>query len=361
MPVYNVAPYLEECVHSIFSQEADELFEVIMLDDGSTDNSLEIAQRLSAQYDGRLTVLRHPVNKGISAARNGVLDAARGTYIWHVDPDDWMFPSALKQLFAILKKEEPDLVLCDFSKKAGEKTASFVGAANSLEHDREALVFGIFSPRKMHCWSKISKRSLWRGASGNDLRFPDGKVFEDISSTPFLLLRARTYYYAPETWIFYRQRSDSILGLMSRGKGFDEVRHNQLAHALVGFKEKLQAELGNVHPDTQFAIAHFVARSFSQIGFKLLRERMFKQSWRKTRRMMGEYEAITQSASILTFAQLQKAYRKRGIYLRAAVLGLFRLISVQVPPRPVAESDITKALFVGENTDLSVEPVAKTR
>jgi glycosyltransferase involved in cell wall biosynthesis len=361
LPVYNVGPYLAECIHSIFGQPADEPFEVILLDDGSSDNSLELAQQLQSQYDGRLTVLRHPDNRGISAARNGLLDAARGTYVWHVDPDDWMYATALNRLFAILRKEEPDLVLCDFSKKEGKKTVSFNGVANSLEQDREALVFGIFSARKMHCWSKVSKRTLWRDGPENDLRFPNGKVFEDISSTPYLLLRARKYYYAPEKWIFYRQRRDSILGLLSRGKGFDEERHNQLANALVGFKEKLQQELGEVSAETKFAIGHFLARSYSQIAFKLLRERMFKQSWSKTRQMMGEYEAITESASILTFSQLQRVYRERGVYVRAAVLGLFRSIALSAPHKPVAESGIASVTFASENTDLSVEPAAKTR
>jgi hypothetical protein len=215
----------------------------------------------------------------------------------------------------------------------------------------------------MHSWSKISKRTLW----GDDFRFPEGRIFEDIASTPFLLLRARSYYYAPRKWIYYRQRHDSIMGLVSRAKGFDECGQGNLASALTGFKDAMQARLGNVEPETNFVIAHFLARSFTQIGFKLVREKLFRQRWSEIRRLMRVYRAQTEAASPMTFAQLTTEYRKKRIYLRRIVLQIFCWIAGP-RPHPVVPHSLKSVEPVAPITsnganipNLPVEPQVKKR
>ncbi len=331
LPVYNVAPYLEECVHSIFNQGGGDAFEVILLDDCSTDGSAQLADKLRSQYQGRLQLLHHHTNGGLSAARNSLLAASKGSYIWFLDSDDKLWPGSLSRLLDILNDHAPDIVLCDYSKDDGPQIPSFYGPAHTLQQDTQALVCGIFAARKMHSWSKITSRSLW----GDDLRFPVGELFEDVATTPYLLLRSQSYYYAAEKWIYYRQRHDSILGLISRSKSFDVDGHRHLAGALNGFKKTLGMELGDIKPATQFAIAHFLARSFTMIGFKLIRERLFKQSWQETRSMMAGYALLAEAESPITFSALQRAYWNKRIYARLAVLWFFRAISDQ---REVAAS-----------------------
>jgi glycosyltransferase involved in cell wall biosynthesis len=333
LPVYNVAPYLAECIESIISQNAEARFEIVLLDDCSTDGSRQIAERLCRENPDHMRLLLHTENAGLSAARNTLLSAASGEYVWFLDSDDKLFPTALNSLLAILDQHTPDIVLCDYSKDNGPQIGSFDGIAGTLQNDTQALVRGIFSARKMHSWSKISRRTLW----ADDLRFPVGALFEDIASTPYLLLRARSFYYARQKWIFYRQRHDSILGLISRTKGFDEKGHGHLAGALTGYKEVMARALGAVDPETNFAIAHFLARSYTQIGFKMVRERLLRQSWQKTAQMMGQYQAITESASPMSFAELQTAYVRKGKYTRLLVLRLFRAIAK--PPVVIFATD----------------------
>jgi glycosyltransferase involved in cell wall biosynthesis len=323
LPVYNVAPYLAECIESIVSQNGGCRYEIVLLDDCSTDGSRQIAEQLCAQHSGCMRLLYKTENAGISAARNALMDAAHGEYVWFIDPDDKLFPYALNSLFAVLDRHSPDMVLCDFSKNNGPQIAAFDGPAGMLQQDRRALVRGIFTVRKMHCWSKIFRRALWEGA----VRFPEGQIFEDIACIPYLLLRAGSYFYVQEKWIFYRQRRNSVLGLISRAKGFDEKGHGQWAGALTGYKEALQCELGAIDAETNFAIAHFLARSYTQIAFKLIRERLLRQSWQKTAQMIGQYETVTESASPLSYRELQTAYGRKGKYTRLLVLQLFQAMA----------------------------------
>ncbi len=347
-PVYNVAPYLEECINSVLSQEPGIALEIIMVDDCSTDNSLQIARQLCVRHPDRLQLIERARNGGIGAARNTALAVARGRYIWFLDPDDKLFAGALASLVTILDKHAPDIVICDFSKDDGPQISSFDGPANIVQHDTQALVRGTFSARKMHSWSKISKRSLW----SDDFRFPEGRIFEDIASTPFLLLRARSYYYAPQNWIYYRQRRDSVMGLVSRAKGFDETGQGNLASALTGFRQEMHKHLGDVDPATNYAVAHFLARSFTQIGFKLIREKLFRMRWSDIKAMMQHYRAQTQSASPMSFEQLAQAYRAKGVVTRRIILQIFCHIA---GPCPALHSSETKI------PNFAIEPQVKKR
>ncbi|MBE6956909.1 MAG: glycosyltransferase [Ruminococcaceae bacterium] len=106
IPVYNRADYLEECVESVFAQSHGEL-EIILIDDGSTDNSLALCHELR-QRDGRVRVLES-AHLGVSGARNMGLDAARGEYVFFLDSDDIIHPELLKTLLAGLLENEATL------------------------------------------------------------------------------------------------------------------------------------------------------------------------------------------------------------------------------------------------------------
>lgn len=113
IPVYNVEAYLAECVESVMAQ-AGEGVEVLLLDDGSPDGSWALMQALSGRWPGRLWLLQHERNGGLSAARNTLIDAAQGEYLWFLDSDDKLLPGAIDALRAIVRQHAPDLVLCDF-------------------------------------------------------------------------------------------------------------------------------------------------------------------------------------------------------------------------------------------------------
>lgn len=323
IPVYNVELYLSECVESIFAQNPKYPIEILLLDDCSTDNSEVIAMQLCQKYDGKISLLTHSENRGISAARNSLLEAASGEYIWFLDSDDKLLASSLEKLDEIVTRHKPDVILCDYSRKNGIRITTFDGPAGSLETDREALVRGVFTERKMHNWSKIALRSLW----GHDLRFPEGKLFEDITICSRLLLRAKSYFHAPENWVYYRKHEESLTQRVAKAAGFDEANHDDYASALAGFSEQLEAELGPVNPATHFAIAHFQAKIFRQTGFKIIKAIGLRGRIKGMVRLIRRYRKIIEADSPVPFDELLKHYWARSHISSLFLLGLFCLLA----------------------------------
>ena len=112
LPIYNVERYLEECIRSILNQGYQN-YELILVDDGSTDNCPAICDAYAAQFD-QIRVL-HKRNGGLSSARNVGTEEARGMYIWWVDSDDRIEPGALEILYGVTSREEPDIVKFNFN------------------------------------------------------------------------------------------------------------------------------------------------------------------------------------------------------------------------------------------------------
>lgn len=221
LPVYNVSAFLDECFASIFQQQLDGV-EIIAINDCSTDDSLIKLQAIARAASAPVTILQHAQNRGLSASRNTMLEASQGDYIWFLDSDDALHPNAVAELRSIVGQHAPDLILCDFNVWRTNSTLkhqlrgenhkkTFTGPAAQLLSDPEALFEGIYLARNLHIWSKISRRELW----GEDLRFPEGKVMEDMVITPRLALRAKSYFYQPQVWVAYRQREGSILSTLN--------------------------------------------------------------------------------------------------------------------------------------------------
>jgi hypothetical protein len=263
VPVYNVQPYLHECLASVVEQ-ADGGVQILVLDDCSTDGSGELLQELAQRWPGRLQLLRHAANGGLSAARNTMIDAARGEYLWFLDSDDKLLPGAIAGLRAIVQAHAPDVVLCDFTvwrererlkhRLRGERhRRSFDGPARRLVQDRCALLAGMLSTGQLHAWSKISRRALW----GADLRFPPGAYFEDMAAMPLMALRAASFYYEPLPWVAYRQRASSILAGMNLAKALDQ------SAALLPFARALRASPCGTDERLRLALAQQAARSLA--------------------------------------------------------------------------------------------------
>ena len=199
LPVYSVEPYLAACAESILSQ-ADSGVELVFVDDASADGSAALLTALQAAHPDRVRLLRHAVNGGISAARNSLLDAARGDYLWFIDPDDLMEAGALAALKAVVDGHAPDWISCDFRsfddatgqprRTRHTHQASFSGPANVLSEDTALLVRGLLQTGQLHPWSKVIRRVIWPA----ELRFPVGRVFEDLAVFPRLALHASRFF-----------------------------------------------------------------------------------------------------------------------------------------------------------------------
>jgi len=308
LPVHGVGRLLDECVASILDQDIGGI-ELVFVDDASTADD---AQRLAAWQAHRpdvIRVFRHERNRGVAAARNTLLDHARGEWLWFVDPDDRVEPGALAALQAVVAAGAPDLVLCDFRSFRGGVTerahvSTFDGPHGVLTRDRDALVAGLFRTGQMHPWSKIVRRAAWPAA----LRFPEGRVFEDLAVYPRLALVVESFVHVPSPWIAYRQRAGSILAQLS------ERKLDDWTEALVGYPVQLRDAGVRLRDDTLFEIAHFSART-------LLRA---VRRWRAlcTHAYAGErlqaYAARWRASSPLPAQELARAYLRRRMFGRWA-------------------------------------------
>jgi hypothetical protein len=262
VPAHNVRQYLAPCIESIFASGTEGI-EVLVLDDCSTDGSYELAMALQARYGAAFRLLRHPNNQGVSAARNSLLAASTGDYLWFVDSDDLLMPGAMESLQAVVAQHQPDLVMCDFRTLRDRFTwkhrlrgelhrRTFAGPHHTLLTDNDALLAGAFELGQLHLWSKVAHRSLW--AQG--LQFPVGHFFEDVALVPALLLRAKRFVYCDEVWVGYRQRAGSILATRSSGKNADMMR------ALACLPLLQQGVCRPLSESAKFQASYFAAKSF---------------------------------------------------------------------------------------------------
>ncbi len=331
VPVYKVEAYLHECALSILAQ-ADADVEILFLDDASPDGSTAILKDLQHAHPNQVRLLRHDLNHGISAARNTLLNAAQGEYLWFIDADDILELGALASLKHIIDTHSPDLVLCDFrrlqdhgdgrARFLDEHIATFQGPSNEALKDPNLLVKGLFQTGQWHPWSKIVRRSAWPSV----LAFPEGRIFEDLAVFPRLVLRIQSFYHAQQVWMVYRQRPGSALS------GLTEARLTEWMQALAGYANEIESAPVQLSRSTRFEIAHFCARTFIRASKKLHR---FKTP--TAHKALSHFPKLWQSASPLSSSELISGYLLRGRWLRALQFMFWmRLSQSHLKTRPPA-------------------------
>lgn len=324
VPVYNVAPFVEECLFSILEQlEGRRGVEVILLNDRSTDGSADLCEAIIARCSSNVRLLHHAENSGPSAARNTLLDVARGEYVWFVDADDKLLLGAIQAVQTIATTNRPDVILCDYVREGGERYVTFGGPVRSVGRCTETLVAGVFAKRRLHAWSRVWKRELF----GATIRFPEGACFEDAATIPWLLLKADSFYYAAEPWIYYRSRPGSIMARLAKTRAFDVRRNDDLASALSGFHRELADALPHAGPKTRAVVAHFQSREFVKIAKRLARGLRHETSWAQLRSETARYRTAMEVHSPVPFAVVARQYLAQGKIGRAAALGLALAIS----------------------------------
>lgn len=210
VPVYQVESYIYACLDSLRCTHSSEL-EIIVVDDGSTDNSYgEIKRFEETRKPQNLIYIRQP-NAGLSEARNTGMAAAKGEYIFFVDGDDWLAADALGQVFAALHKLSPDMLVFDVWKsyphfKLPMKGAQMLPGKTYTCADVLELTFA--GKMMVSAWSKVFKRSL---LTNPPFAFPAGVWYEDLQLIKLYLEHPNAIVcYLPERLYHYRQREGSI-------------------------------------------------------------------------------------------------------------------------------------------------------
>ena len=217
VPVYNVAPYLRECMDSIVGQTLREI-EIICIDDGSTDESPEILREYAGR-DARIKILTQK-NLYVSAARNNGLAVATGEYVIFWDSDDWFEPDALECMYRLCEERKADICICN-AQDFDDATATNLGHNYLRKPYPETEVFcaadcpdRIFDISSMNCWNRLVRRSL---LLDNAIRFPSGGMTEDTIVTMLELLLSERIAICPKRLIHYRvNRPGSLMADYSR-------------------------------------------------------------------------------------------------------------------------------------------------
>ena len=217
VPIYNVAPYLRQCIESILGQTYQEL-EVLLIDDGSTDGCYEICEEYKRR-DLRITVI-HKENGGIVSARKAGLRAARGEYIAYVDGDDWIEPDMYAHMLETLQQENVDLVMCGRYEDTGRTSKPVFHGIQAGCYRKPGMVQEIY-PRMIagrrffewgifpNVWDKLFRRDC---VYPYQMQVDDAVVMgEDAACTYPCLLHAKSLYILDECLYHYRQRAASMV------------------------------------------------------------------------------------------------------------------------------------------------------
>lgn len=217
LPIYNVAPYLDEAFQSVLSQTLTDI-EVIAVNDGSTDNSQEVIDRYAAQ-DHRIIALRQE-NQGQSVARNLALQHASGQYIYMMDSDDKLSnPDALQTCYDYAVKTQADFIFFDggtFSEENAGRTSWNTTRTHLIEehkrYDGEYLLNLMLDTSTHNCvvWLLFIRKDF---LDRTGLTFYPGIIHEDELFTTILALRSQAICGLKQSMVKHRVRSASTMGL----------------------------------------------------------------------------------------------------------------------------------------------------
>lgn len=211
IPIYNVEKYLSRCVNSVLNQTYKD-FELILVDDGSLDNSPEICDGYKKK-DSRVKVI-HKENGGLSSARNAGLEICKGDYIFFIDSDDWLTDEkGLEEFISKAEKENSDFVY-SFMNTATDETQKAI-RMNKRFKDNDKLFF-LSNPYLFSACNKLYKNTLLQF-----LQFVPGRVNEDVDVIPLVFCKANKVSRLDKHTYNYYQNQESITRQSFSEKRFD--------------------------------------------------------------------------------------------------------------------------------------------
>jgi len=223
VPVYNVEQYLEKCLETLVNQTLEDI-EIIIVNDGSKDKSKEIINKYIDNYPNKIAYLEKE-NGGLSDARNYGIPYSRGEYIAFLDSDDYVELDTYENMYYLAKKEDSDMVECDFIWEYPKKSKVDVGKIYNGKHQMLEKI-------RVVAWNKLIKRSI---LEESNVMFPKGYRYEDLEFTYKLLPYINKVSFLKEPCVHYIQRESSISNTQDeRTKDIFEILENVIMY----YKEK---------------------------------------------------------------------------------------------------------------------------
>lgn len=217
VPIYNVEDYLEECLESLYNIKNIEL-EIILVNDGSKDNSFKIMEKFKDMYPEK-TVLINKENGGLSSARNAGMKAAVGEYISFIDSDDFIDVDEFERFFKEGQKDKLDVIVGNMRYYTPEKTGDPLFRSDMIKNIGILKGVDFFWElfQKPKCFREEVVDDIYRREFllKNDIWFNENIVHEDSEFTPLVYLKAEKVRYIDRAFYFYRQRTGSIMNKVS--------------------------------------------------------------------------------------------------------------------------------------------------
>lgn len=254
VPIYNVEQYLSRCLDSILNQTYKAL-EIILVNDGSKDGSLQICQKYAAR-DSRIKVIDKP-NEGVSVTRNVGLQAATGVYVGFIDPDDWIEPTMYEDLYRRIKKTDAPICLCNFYKDSKHRSVSKRFKFKKEFLGREDIIKEIINPMigieditptytyVMGCvWRGLYERAF---LEQHQLRFePSVSIMEDLVFMVQALVKCPSICIHHGVYYHYIQNPKSALHTYNQKMWQDQLKVHELLEECLeeaGLEEEVRNRL----------------------------------------------------------------------------------------------------------------------
>lgn len=268
IPCYNSAEFIEECLESVLPNIQRDM-EVIVVNDGSKDNSNDIIIKIAHRYPDKNLIIINQDNAGLSAARNKGLSIASGEYISLLDSDDLFDQKFWSEVPHLLNDSSIDII--EFNAEQFENELS-----NIVEHIDCAVFSGkklissieqlkpAFQRCKWYPWARVYKKSLFLD---NNIEFPEGRLYEDMSTIPALYLKCKCIFGINKSLIWYRFHKKSIT---------QTFRQKDISD-LVYVATKLSS-LSKENPEAKKIIFPTMQRVFNFIKYTLVKNKQAKFS-----------------------------------------------------------------------------------
>lgn len=214
IPVYNVEPYIEECLHSVYEQTTDTEIECLIVDDKGNDNSIHIAETFVATHNDKaktkFKIIYRDTNGGLSAARNTGIKAAKGDYLYFLDSDDTIVPQCIDTLIHLADKYGGvDLLPALYIRENDEMSQFGKHSFPEFSDDREFIKRSLLDYDKIPVTAanRLVRREL---ILENKLFFKEGIIHEDNYWTFFLAKYVQRMAFCAEKLYYYRETPGSI-------------------------------------------------------------------------------------------------------------------------------------------------------
>ena len=222
VPFYNVENYIEKCLNTLVHQTLEDI-EIILVNDGSQDRSMVVVKKFLEQYPDKITYLEKE-NGGLSDARNYAIPYAKGEYIAFLDSDDYVEKTMYKDMYELAKKEDSDMVECNFYWEYPDKKKEDIGVVYNGKKEMLEKV-------RVVAWNKLIKKEVLEKSK---VTFPKGYRYEDVEFTYKLIPYLDKISFLKKPCIHYIQREGSISNNQNeRNKEIFDV----LEHVIDFYKE----------------------------------------------------------------------------------------------------------------------------